>query len=114
MSETSISIFIYLFVCLFIRILVSIVYKLHSNLDVLHDLPVSTSCGHRPGPQERPEYKAFNARVPRQLRQQGQPMTPDPRAYPSKRQWETAAQKWREDLHVASCGMVEFPDAEGV
>jgi len=60
--------------------------------------------------KERPEYKAFNARFPRHLRQEGQPMTPDPRAYPSKRQWETAAQKWREDLRVASCGMAEFPE----
>ena len=24
-------------------------------------------------------------------------------------QWETAAQRWREELRLATCGMVEFP-----
>lgn len=78
-----------------------------------HDLPIVAISGHvlcLYVLQERPEYKAFNTRFPRHLRQEGQPMTPDPRAYPSKRQWETAAQKWREDLRVASCGMAEFPE----
>lgn len=59
-------------------------------------------CGHTTraskNRQDRDDYKAFNQRYPRHLREIDQPMTPDPRDYGSKRAWESAAQRWREDL----------------
>lgn len=35
---------------------------------------------------------------PRDKRRESHPMTPDPHDHTSKRQWESAAQKWRESL----------------
>eukprot|EP00434_Breviolum_minutum_P023877 symbB.v1.2.021069.t1/scaffold1801.1/size100802/2 len=65
--------------------------------------------------KDRDDYKAFNQRYPRHLREIDQPMTPDPRDYGSKRAWESAAQRWREDLRswYAGWGIIIQSDVDG-
>lgn len=47
----------------------------------------------------RPEYRRYITEVPPERRSSSQPMTPDPRARVSKRQFDRALGEWRRRLH---------------
>ncbi|CAK9110476.1 unnamed protein product [Durusdinium trenchii] len=70
--------------------------------------------------KSRDDYQLFNAARPRDVRTEDEPHTPDPTAHPSKRQWESVVQKWREGLReqlgmlVRGCWDFHRPEFVGV
>jgi len=59
----------------------------------------------------RPEYKRYLEKVPKELRDQDQPSTPNPKDRVSKRQFDRALGEWRRRLHEWDAEFGWGPDA---